>query len=152
MEKKDSVLKSKSTGGFSDFEKEAMKARSKELRAEERINKNRALGEKEVLAAINEMSGLDKELATRIHKIVKEVAPELLCKTWYGMPAYFKHEGPVLFFFKAAVKYEARYATFGFNDGANIDEGNMWATSFGLVKMTDAEESKIKALIKKAIS
>ena len=150
--KKNGVLKSKSTEGFSDFEKEAMRDRAKELRAEAKLNKNKELGEKDVLSAIDAMTGSDKTMAKQVHSIMKETAPNLLPKTWYGMPAYANKEGKVICFFKAAVKYESRYATFGFNDTANIDEGNMFATSFGLIEITKAEESKIIELVKKAVS
>lgn len=140
------------TGIFSEVEKEAMRARSKELRDEARSNKTREQGEKEVLAAIAKMEGSDKSMCTRIHELVKEVAPNLFPKTWYGMPAYANKDGKVICFFKSAGLYKERYATFGFNDVANIDEGNMWATSYGLVKLTATEEKIIVDLVKKAIS
>jgi uncharacterized protein YdhG (YjbR/CyaY superfamily) len=140
------------TGVFSEVEKEAMRARAKELRDEAKATKNREEGEKQVLAAIAEMTGSDKAMATRIHELVKEVAPQLSPKTWYGMPAYANKDGKAVCFFKAAGKYEERYATLGFNDVANIDEGNMWVTSFGLVKISPAEEKIIKDLVKKAVS
>jgi uncharacterized protein YdhG (YjbR/CyaY superfamily) len=106
-------------------------------------------GEKEVLAKIAEMPKPDRAMATRIHKIVKATAPDLQPRAWYGMPAYSK-DGKVLCFFQSAAKFKARYATFGFNDTANLDQGAMWPTSFALKKLTAAEEKKIRALVKKA--
>jgi uncharacterized protein YdhG (YjbR/CyaY superfamily) len=106
-------------------------------------------GEKEVLAKIAEMPKADRVMAERIHKIVKATAPDLQPRTWYGMPAYSKN-GKVLCFFQSAAKFKSRYATFGFNDTANLDQGAMWPTSFALTKLTAAEEKKIRALVKKA--
>jgi uncharacterized protein YdhG (YjbR/CyaY superfamily) len=134
--------------GFTDEEKSAMKARAKELKAEA----NKAEGENAVLAAIAEMPEPDRNMATRIHEIVKASAPVLSSKTWYGMPAYANQDGKVVCFFTPASKFKVRYATFGFNDDANLDDGAMWATSFALTKLTDAEEKKIAALVKKAVS
>lgn len=138
------------SGQFSDIEREAMRARSKELAAEAKSARTRDAGEKEVQAALAQMFGTDAVLGKRIHELVSQTAPELMPKTWYGMPAYANKEGKVICFFKAAGKYEARYATFGFNDAAMIDDGNMWATSFGLVKLTAVEEKQIVELVKKA--
>jgi uncharacterized protein YdhG (YjbR/CyaY superfamily) len=105
-----------------------------------------------VLAKIAEMQGSDRSMAKRIHEIVKASAPDLLPKTWYGMPAYANQEGKVVCFFKPAAQYKTRYATLGFEDAANLDEGAMWPTSFGLTDLTAADEAKIAALVKKAVS
>jgi uncharacterized protein YdhG (YjbR/CyaY superfamily) len=141
--------KKKSTG-FTDAEKAAMRERARELKAEARAEKNRAAGEKDVLAKIAELKGSDRKMARRIHAIVTETAPELWPRTWYGMPAYAK-EGKVVCFFTPASKFKERYATFGFNASANLDKGNMWPTSFALQELTPAEEKKIAALVKKAV-
>ena len=141
----------KSSGGFTDEEKAAMKARAQELKAEARASKNKEEGEKAVFAAIDQMEESDRVLAARLHEIIKETAPELMPKTWYGMPAYANGDGKVICFFQAASKFDVRYATFGFQPDANLDDGNMWAASFALIKLTDAEESKIKALVKQAV-
>ena len=141
-----------STKGFTDDEKAAMKERAKELKAEARANKDRAAGESDLLAKIAEMPEPDRGMATRIHEIITANAPALMPKTWYGMPAYANNDGKIVCFFQTAAKFDARYATFGFNDSANLDEGNMWSTSFALKAMTAAEEAKIVALVKKAVS
>jgi uncharacterized protein YdhG (YjbR/CyaY superfamily) len=137
--------------GFSDAEKAAMKERAKELKAEERANRNRAEGEKALLEKVAEMSEPDRSMAERVHAIVTASAPELMPKTWYGMPAYAK-DGKVVCFFQSAEKFDSRYATFGFSDEANLDKGAMWPTSFALKELTSAEETKIGALVKKAVS
>jgi uncharacterized protein YdhG (YjbR/CyaY superfamily) len=137
--------------GFTEAEKAAMKARAQEMKAEARASKNREEGEKALLAAIKQMKGLDLPLASRLHELVTAAAPELMPKTWYGMPAYTNKEGKVICFFQAAGKFGVRYPTFGFQPDANLDEGNMWATSFALIKLTPAEESAISALVKKAV-
>jgi uncharacterized protein YdhG (YjbR/CyaY superfamily) len=137
--------------GFTDAEKAAMKERAKEQKAEERMNKDRAEGEKALLEKVAEMPEPDRSMAERIHKIVTASAPELMPKTWYGMPAYAR-DGKVVCFFQAAAKFDARYATLGFNDSANLDDGPMWPTAFALKELTDAEEKKISALVKKAAS
>ncbi len=124
-----------------------MKERAQELKAEAR----RADGEEALLAQIAEMSEPDRAMAERVHAIIKDSAPALAPKTWYGMPAYAK-DGKVVCFFQSADKFKSRYATLGFNDEAKLDEGNMWPTSFALKKMTAAEEAKIAALLKKAVS
>jgi len=136
--------------GFSAEEKAAMKERAKELKAEERASKDRAAGENDLLAKIAEMPEPDRSMATRLHAIVKASAPALSPKTWYGMPAYARDD-KVVCFFTPASKFNARYATFGFNDSANLDEGDMWPTSFALKELTAAEEKKIAALVKKAV-
>jgi uncharacterized protein YdhG (YjbR/CyaY superfamily) len=136
----------KSTKTFSDAERAAMKERALELRA------NKKDGEALLLAKIAEMPEPDRSMAKKIHAIVKEYAPELSSKTWYGMPAYANKEGKVVCFFQTAAKFKYRYATLGFNDPAHLDEGNMWATSYALIKLTLADEKKIIGLIKKAVS
>lgn len=142
----------KDTQGFTAEEKAAMKARAQEMKAEARASKNREEGEKAVFAAIAQMKGSDNTIAKRIHEIVTATAPELMPKTWYGMPAYADKDGKVICFFQAAGKFNVRYATFGFQPDANLDDGNMWAASFALIKLTAAEEAKIIALVKKAVS
>ncbi len=139
------------TQGFTDDERAAMKARAKEAKAEERMNKNRAEGENAALEAIAEMQEPDRSMAQRIHEIVKANAPELWPKTWYGMPAYAK-DGKVVCFFQCGQKFNARYSTLGFNDTANLDEGVMWPTTFALKELTSAEEERISALVKQAVS
>lgn len=138
--------------GFTAEEKAAMKTRAKELKAEARAGKNREAGEKALLEAVAAMEESDRGLAERIHAIVKANAPDLLPKTWYGMPAYANKDGKIVCFFQAAKKFDTRYATLGFNDTANLDDGNMWPASFALKKLTTAEEEKIAALVKKAVS
>ncbi len=142
----------KSGEGFTDEEKAAMKERSKELKAEARAGKDRAEGEKAILAAIDAMNEPDHSMAKHLHEIITASAPMLSPKTWYGMPAYANADGKVVCFFQAAQKFGSRYATFGFSDTANLDEGNMWAAAFALMKLTAAEEAKIIALVKRAAS
>ena len=141
----------KKSKGFTDEERAAMKERAQELKAEARAEKSRAAGESALLAKIAEMQGPDRALAERVHAIVTASAPVLAPKTWYGMPAYAR-EGKVVCFFQSAEKFKSRYATFGFSDEANLDEGAMWPTSFALKELTAAEEAKIGALVKKAVS
>ncbi|MBN8595034.1 MAG: DUF1801 domain-containing protein [Anaerolineae bacterium] len=140
----------KSTG-FTAEEQAAMKERAKELKAEARASKNKADGESDLLAKIAEMPEPDRTMATRLHEIVKAHAPVLLPKTWYGMPAYAR-DGKIVCFFQSAQKFQARYATLGFNDSANLDDGSMWPTSFALKELNAAEEARIIALVKKAVS
>ena len=147
---KGTTAKGKTSGGFSDEEKAAMKERAKELKAEARVNKNRADGERALLEAIAAMKGPDQKLAKRLHAMVTAAAPELWPKTWYGMPAYAR-DGKVVCFFQAASKFDARYATFGFNDTANLDNGTMWPTTFALKELSAADEKKLSALVKKAV-
>ena len=142
----------KKSDGFTAEEKAAMKERAKELKAEARANQKREEGEKDLLDKITEMPEPDRAMAKRIHELVTENAPDLWPKTWYGMPAYANDEGKVVCFFQAASKFGVRYATFGFQPDAKLDEGNMWAASFALTKLTPAEEKKIVALVKKAVS
>jgi uncharacterized protein YdhG (YjbR/CyaY superfamily) len=142
-----STAKSKKSKSFSAEERAAMKERAKELKAEA----DKADGESALLAKIAEMKGNDRAMAKRLHAIVKANAPGLSPKTWYGMPAYAR-DGKVVCFFKSAEKFKSRYATLGFGEEANLDEGAMWPTDFALKKLTDTEEKKIVALVKKAVS
>jgi uncharacterized protein YdhG (YjbR/CyaY superfamily) len=138
--------------GFTDEEKAAMKERAKELKAEARAKKDRAAGESDLLAKIAEMQEPDRTMAERLHAIITASAPALSPKTWYGMPAYANKDGKVVCFFQSAQKFNARYATLGFQDTANLDEGAMWPTSFALKELTPAVEARIEALVKKAVS
>jgi len=156
--KKDTQTSAKSTTtnnndykGFTDEERAAMKERARELKAEARANKDKAEGESAVLAKIAEMPEPDRSMAERLHAIIKASAPTLSPKTWYGMPAYAK-DGKIVCFFQSAQKFNTRYASFGFNDTANLDEGAMWPVAFALKELTAAEEAKIAALVKKAVS
>jgi uncharacterized protein YdhG (YjbR/CyaY superfamily) len=141
--------------GFSAEEREAMKERARELKAEakrgERDAKAREKGEADLLEKVAEMSDADRAIAERLHAVVTAAAPELLPKTWYGMPAYAK-DGAVLCFFQPADKFGSRYATFGFNDPAMLDDGTMWPTAFALTKLTKQNEETIAALVAKAVS
>jgi uncharacterized protein YdhG (YjbR/CyaY superfamily) len=148
---KSTTATGKTFKGFTDDERAAMKARARELKAEERANKNRAEGERDVLAAIAAMKPSDRAMAKRLHAIIEATAPSLWPKTWYGMPAYAK-DGKVVCFFKSAEKFNSRYATFGFEEAANLDDGAMWPTSYALTELTAAEEAKIGTLVKKAVS
>jgi len=154
--KKGSQRSAKSTGkqseGFTDEERAAMRERAQELKAAARRGPRagKADGESDVLAKIAEMPPADRAMAKRLHAIVKASAPALSPKTWYGMPAYAK-DGDVVCFFQGAQKFKTRYATFGFTDKANLDEGAMWPTSFALKKLSAAEEARIGALVKKAV-
>src|SRR5947208_16710819 len=159
LEKKGTQESAKSTAainkkskGFTDEERDAMKGRAKELKAEARANKNKAEGESDVLAAIDVMLEPDRSMAKRLHAIIKASAPALLPKTWYGMPAYANKDGKVVCFFQTAQKFNTRYATFGFNDTANLDEGALWPVAFALKELTAADEARIGALVKKAVS
>lgn len=136
---------------FTDEEKAAMKERIKELKAEARASKNKEEAENAVLEKIAEMPEPDRSMAQRIHAIIKATAPELTPKLWYGMPAYAR-DGKVVCFFQSAAKFNARYATLGFDDTANLDDGALWPTSFALKELTAVEEAKISALVKKAVS
>jgi uncharacterized protein YdhG (YjbR/CyaY superfamily) len=138
--------------GFSTEEKAAMKERAQEMKAEMRASKSREEGEKAVFTAIEQMEENDRILAMHLHTIISASAPELMPKTWYGMPAYTNRNGKVICFFQAASKFNTRYATFGFQHDAALDEGNLWATSFALIKLTADEEETIKELVKKAVS
>lgn len=146
-----STASSGESEGFSEAEKAAMKERARELKAEARASKDREAGEKDLLAKIAEMPEPDRSMAARIHEIITAVAPELMPKTWYGMPAYAR-DSKVICYFQSAAKFEARYGTFGFNDTAMLDDGVMWPTSFALTALTPAEETRIAELVKKAVS
>jgi uncharacterized protein YdhG (YjbR/CyaY superfamily) len=139
----------KTSKGFTADERAAMKARAQELKAEARGKKSREDGEREVLAAIAAMKGTDRVMAKRVHAIIKDSAPTLSPKTWYGMPAYAKDD-KVVCYFQSAEKFKARYASFGFNDAANLDKGAMWPVVFALKELTAPEEAKIAALVKRA--
>jgi uncharacterized protein YdhG (YjbR/CyaY superfamily) len=136
---------------FTDEERAAMKERAKELKAEERAQKKKEEGEKDLFEKIAEMSEPDRTMAKRVHEIVSESASDLWPKTWYGMPAYTK-DGKVVCFFQSAQKFNSRYSTFGFSDKANLDQGAMWPTSFALTKLTASVEKRIEALVKQAVS
>jgi uncharacterized protein YdhG (YjbR/CyaY superfamily) len=142
----------KKSEGFTAEERAAMRERAKELKAEARANKKKADGESDLLAKIAEMQEPDRSMAERLHEIVKANAPALWPKTWYGMPAYADKDGKVVCYFQAAQKFDARYATLGFSDKANLDEGVMWPTSFALKELGAAEEAEIGALVKRAAS
>ena len=141
----------KKNNGFTAEEQAAMKARTKELKAEARANKKKADGESALMTAILEMPEPDRSMARRLHEIIQDSAPELWPKTWYGMPAYAKDD-KVICFFQAASKFNVRYATFGFQPDANIDDGAMWPTSYALQELTAAEEARVIELVKKAVS
>ena len=145
--KRTTTKRTGSTKGFTAEERAAMKERAKELKAEAA----KADGEKALLEKVAEMKGTDRAMATRLHGIITAAAPSLSPKTWYGMPAYAK-DGKIVCFFQSAAKFDSRYATFGFSDEANIDQGAMWPTSWALKGLTAAEEKKIAALVKKAVS
>ena len=142
----------KTSKGFTDEERAAMKERVQELKAAARRGPraHKADGERDVLAKIAEMQGQDRAMAKRLHAIITASAPALSPKTWYGMPAYAK-DGKIVCFFQSAQKFNSRYATLGFSDNANLDEGAMWPTSFALKELTAADEKKIGALVKKAV-
>jgi len=146
------ATRSPKKGTFTADERAAMKERAKELKAEARANRTRAEGERDLLARVAEMPKADRTMAERIHATVTAAAPDLMPKTWYGMPAYANKDGKVVCFFKAASKFDERYATFGFNDAANLDDGAMWPVVFGLKKLTPADEKRLAALVKKAVS
>lgn len=139
------------SAGFMAEEKAAMKERAKELKAEERAQKNRAAGESDLMEKIAEMPEPERAMATRLHALIKASVPDLFPKTWYGMPAYANQDGKVICFFQAASKFNTRYATLGFQHDANLDEGAMWPTAYALVELTAAAESKIAALVQKAV-
>jgi uncharacterized protein YdhG (YjbR/CyaY superfamily) len=148
---KSTTATSKKSKGFTDEERAAMKERARELKAEARANKDKAEGESAVLAKIAEMPEPDRIIAERLHAIIKANAPDLSPRTWYGMPAYANKDGKVVCYFTAASKFKSRYATFGFNDDAHLDDGAMWPTSFALKELTAAEEARIAALVQKAL-
>jgi len=143
--------KSAKSRTFTDEERGAMKERAKELKSEARADKDKADGESAVLAKIAEMPEPERAMAERLHAVIKASAPALSPKTWYGMPAYAR-DGKVVCFFQSAQKFKTRYATLGFSDEANLDEGAMWPTAFALTELTAADEARIGALVKKAVS
>jgi uncharacterized protein YdhG (YjbR/CyaY superfamily) len=146
MAERKPTRKGKTSSGFTAEERAAMKERARELKAEAA----KADGEKALLEKVAEMKGTDRAMATRLHEIITAAAPALSPKTWYGMPAYAK-DGKIVCFFQSAEKFDSRYATFGFSDEANIDQGAMWPTSWALKELTAAEEKKIVTLVKKAV-
>lgn len=148
MSPKKDTQKSKS---FTNEERAAMQERAQELKAEARANKDKAVSENAVLAAIDAMPEAERAMATQLHALIKASAPTLSPKTWYGMPAYAK-DGKIICFFQAASKFNTRYATFGFQHDANLDEDAMWPTAFALKELTAVAEAKIGALVKKAVS
>jgi uncharacterized protein YdhG (YjbR/CyaY superfamily) len=150
---KTTTAKGKTAKTFTDEERDAIKERAKEAKAEARRGQRagKADGESDVLAKIAEMPEPDRVMAERFHALIKASAPALTPKTWYGMPAYAK-DGKVVCFFQAADKFKTRYATFGFSEDANLDEGTMWATSWAVTALTAADEARIAALVKKAVS
>jgi uncharacterized protein YdhG (YjbR/CyaY superfamily) len=145
------MVAKKKSEGFTAEERAAMRERAKEQKAEARANKNRAEGERAVLAKIAEMPKADRAMAERLHGVVKDSAPSLSPKTWYGMPAYADKDGKVVCHFQSAEKFGTRYATFAFSDRANLDEGAMWPTSFALKELGAAEEEEIGALVRRAV-
>jgi len=150
---KSTTAKNKTSGAFTDEERAAMKERAREERATARRGPRAAKADREsdALAKIAEMRETDRAMAERIHAVIKASAPALSPRTWYGMPAYAK-DGKVVCFFQSAQKFNTRYATLGFNDAANLDEGTMWPTAFALTELTAADEARIGALVKKAVS
>jgi uncharacterized protein YdhG (YjbR/CyaY superfamily) len=151
---KSTTATGKTFKGFTDEERAAMKERAQELRTEARRGPraDKADGESAVLEKIAEMPEPDRAMGKRLHAIIKASAPALAPKTWYGMPAYANQAGKVVCYFQSADKFKARYATFGFNDVANLDEGAMWPTSFALKELTASEEARVGALVKRAVS
>ena len=149
---KRTTVTSKKYEGFTAEEQAAMKERAKELKAEARADRDRAAGERDVLAKIAEMPEPNRAMAERLHAIIKASAPDLSPKTWYGMPAYANKDGKIVCFFQSAHKYNFRYSTFGVQEAANLDEGTMWPTSWALTELTAADEKRIAALVKRAVS
>ena len=146
------MAKTDTSGGLSAEERDAVKQRAKELREQEKAGKNRAAGEKAVLDAIDQMEPDDKVLAEGLHKVVTEVAPDLVPKTYYGMPAYANAEGKIVVFIQAAAKFKTRYATIGFEDRANLDDGDLWPIGYAVRNWTPAVEQQFTELVRKAIS
>ena len=146
------MAKTDTSGGLSAEERDAVKQRAKELRDQEKAGKNRAAGEKAVLEAIAEMEPADKVLAEGLHKVVTEVAPDLVPKTYYGMPAYANAEGKIVVFIQAAAKFKTRYATIGFEDRAALDDGELWPIGFAVRKWTPEVEQRVTELVRKAVS
>ena len=147
-----SATNSEESRGFTAAEKAAMKERAKELTKDASRSRKKAAGESDLLEKIAEMPEPDRSMAERIHALVRASAPDILPKTWYGMPSYANKDGKIVFFFQAAAKFGARYATIGFNDAANLDEGAMWPVAYALKELTPAVEEQIAMLVKKAVS
>ena len=139
------------TEGLSEFEREAVKDRAKELRAEAKAGKTRAAGEKVIREAIDAMDGGDREIGEGFYRVVSEVAPQLMPKTYYGMPAFANGEGKVVVFMQPSVKFKARYSTIGFDDRAALDDGDMWPTSFAVLAWTPAVEARLRELVATAV-
>jgi len=148
---KSTTATNKTSERLTDGERDAIKERAKELKAATRSRASKADGEAEVLAKIAEMTGSDRAMAERLHALIKASGPDLTPKTWYGQPAYAKDD-KVICFFQPAGKFKTRYATLGFSDSANLDDGAMWPTYFALTELTAADEARIGALVKKAVS
>jgi uncharacterized protein YdhG (YjbR/CyaY superfamily) len=146
------TTKKSGSDGFSKAERAAMKERAQELKAQGRSGQKKADNERAVLEAIAEMPNADRALAERIHALVNANAPELLSKTWYGMPAYANTDGKVVCFFQGAAKFDARYATLGFNDAATLDDGPMWPVAFAIVEWKPAVEKRVVALVRAAVA
>ena len=146
-DKKATKKPAKASKGFTDEEKAAMRKRAQEQKADA----SKADGEADALASIAAMAAADREMAERLHAIIKASAPTLSAKTWYGMPAYAK-DGKVVCFFQPAQKFKTRYATLGFNDVANLDDGAMWPVAYAITELTAADEAKLRKLVKKAVS
>jgi len=144
------MAKTDTSGGLSEEERDAVKQRAKELREQEKAGKNRAAGEKAVLEAIAQMEADDKLLAEGLHGVVNEVAPDLAPKTYYGMPGYANSDGKMVVFIQPAKKFKTRYATIGFEDTANLDDGDMWPIGFAIRNWTPAVEQKVTELVRKA--
>ncbi len=149
---KSTTATDKKSTGFSAEEKAAARARVQELKAEARVEKDKAAGESAALAAIAAMQEPDRAMAKRLHAIIKASAPALSPKTWYGMPAYANRDGKIVCFFQTAQKFKTRYATLGFNDAANLDDGALWPVAFALTELTPAAEARISTLVRKAAS
>jgi uncharacterized protein YdhG (YjbR/CyaY superfamily) len=146
------MAKTETSGGLSEFEREAVKQRAKELREQEKAGKNRAAGEKLLDEAIAQLEPEDKVLTEGLRKVVTEVAPELVPKTYYGMPGFANSEGKMVVFIQPAKKFKTRYATLGFEDKANLDDGDMWPTAFAVRSWSPAVEQKVTDLVRKAVS
>ena len=142
----------KKAESFTAEEKAAMKERAKELKAEARANKSREDGENDILSKIAELPEAERALATRLHAIIKDSAPDLMPKTWYGMPAYANADGKIVCFYQAAQKFDTRYGTLGFNDSAKLDDGPLWPVAYAVKELAPTVEAKIAALVKKAVS
>ena len=145
------MAKTDTSGGLSAEERDAVKQRAKELRDQDKAGKNRAAGEKAVLDAIDQMEPDDKVLAEGLHRVVTEVAPDLVPKTYYGMPAYANAEGKIVVFIQAAAKFKTRYATIGFEDRATLDDGDLWPIGFAIRKWTPEVEQQVTELVRRAV-